>query len=96
MMNPLIKYRLTKYEVTGLIAIRAQQLANNAPTTLGDDQLAQIESPTAQKIAIAELLSNRIPLKIERKYSNSNKQVFKTDELDKSTIIDVASFLHKD
>jgi DNA-directed RNA polymerase subunit K/omega len=55
---------MTLYEKTTLIGTRMHQLANNAPTTLSEDELGDISN--IRDIAEKELRLKKIPLMISR------------------------------
>lgn len=75
-LNPALANRLGKYELTAILAARAQQLANNAPTTL--DKLPT-GATTAIEITLEEFAQNRLPLKLKRKYTNNVVKEFDLD-----------------
>ena len=81
-MNVDLQHRLGKYEYAAVISARAQQIANNAPTTLDiEDYKALGPSKDAISIAIAEFNKNRLPLKVKRTYSNGEAIEYDLDSL---------------
>lgn len=78
MTHPLLESRLGKYEYTALISARAQQLANNAPTTLTS---IPDGCTSAIEIALSEFSEGRLPIKIKRRMLNGDEVVKKLDEL---------------
>lgn len=74
---------MTKYEKTAMIGMRTQQLSNNAPTTLTEDELN--ETISIRDIAMKEFQLKKIPLMVERNV-NGNKEYWKIEDM----IIDFA------
>ena len=69
---------MTKYEKTCMIGMRTQQLSNNAPTTLSDDELRGLIS--IRDIALKEFELKKIPLMVERNV-NGTKEYWKIEDM---------------
>ena len=78
-MNPNLYHRIGKYEYTSVISVRAQQLANNAPTTL--ESVIVGGTHTAISLAVEEFKAGRLPLKLRRSHINGTQQVLTLEEL---------------
>ena len=78
-MNPNVYSRIGKYEYTSIISVRAQQLANNAPTTL--ETVKAGGNNTAITLAIEEFKAGRLPLKLRRTHIDGTTKVLTLDEL---------------
>lgn len=69
--------RMTKYEKTSLISVRAQQLASGLKPMI--DDLEGLRSPV--DIAKKELKERKIPLVIRRNVRGGKFEIWKVDEL---------------
>jgi len=72
--------RLTRYERTRIIALRAQQIAAGSPLFLKDDEIPEGEINPV-KLAELELKLGRLPLLIERKKITGESQLIPINEL---------------
>ena len=78
-MNPILEYRLTKYEKTAILSTRAQQLASRSETTLSTEEIQGLTR--VYDIAKKELELNKLPLKVKRSYTNGISKVFALETL---------------
>ena len=69
--------RMTKYEKTSLVSVRAQQLANGLKPLI--DSLEGFRNPI--EIAKEELKQRKIPLVIHRNVRGGKFEIWKVDEL---------------
>ncbi len=72
--------RLTKYERTRIIALRAQQIAAGSPLFLKDEEIPEGEVDPV-KLAELELKLKRLPFLIERKKATGETQFISVNEL---------------
>ena len=72
--------RLTRYEKTRIIALRAQQIAAGSPLFLKEDEIPEGEVDPI-KLAELELKLGRLPLLIERKRISGESQLIPVNEL---------------
>ena len=67
---------LTKYEMTLVLGIRAQQLSNGAPPMISTDGMFN-----EKEIALKELYSHKMPLIIKRKKPGGSSEFCKVSEM---------------
>jgi DNA-directed RNA polymerase subunit K len=72
--------KLTRYEKTRIIALRAQQIAAGSPLFLKDEEIPEGEVDPV-KLAELELKLGRLPLLIERKKITGESQLIPVNEL---------------
>lgn len=80
--NKSVKF-ITKYEKTALLAARRQQLSNNAPTMLTEDEIKKhkVNITSIYQIADIEYVLDKIPLLIRRKMPDGSYEYWKTEDL---------------
>jgi len=76
----LIK-NITKYEYTTVISLRAEQVSNNAPTFLTQDQIDDLENINPISIAKKEYELKKIPFIINRPISGDKYESWKLSDL---------------
>ena len=76
----LIK-NITKYEYTTVISLRAEQVSNNAPTFLTQDQIDDLENINPISIAKKEYELKKIPFIINRPISGDKYESWKLADL---------------
>ena len=76
----LIK-NITKYEYTTVISLRAEQVSNNAPTFLTQDQIDELDTINPISIAKKEYELKKIPFIIRRPISGNKYESWKLADL---------------
>ena len=76
----LIK-NITKYEYTTVISLRAEQVSNNAPTFLTQDQIDELDTINPISIAKKEYELKKIPFIINRPISGDKYESWKLADL---------------
>jgi DNA-directed RNA polymerase subunit K/omega len=71
---------ISKYEKTSIICLRLQQLANNSPTLLNNEELEKCKN--INDIVDKEYKLKKIPLKICRILPNNKKEIVTLDQLE--------------
>jgi len=79
----LTKPIMTRFEFTRLLSDRIKQLYEGAPPIIKVEQLQ-----TKEDIALTELLSGMIPLKIKRDLPNGKCEIWKVRELKRDHLVD--------
>jgi DNA-directed RNA polymerase subunit K/omega len=71
---------ISKYEKTSIISMRLQQLANNSPTLLNNDELKDCKN--IYDIVDKEYKLKKIPFKISRPLPNNKKEIVSLNYLE--------------
>lgn len=71
---------ISKYEKTMIISIRLQQLANNSPTLLNNEELKDCKN--IYDIVDKEYKLKKLPFKISRPLPNNKKEIVSLDYLE--------------
>jgi len=80
-MNP-IDNMMTKYEKAKLIGVRIEQLARGAPPVVSlDDVKSKYGEINTRNIALLELETRKMPLKIQRKTNTGEIIQYKLEQL---------------
>jgi DNA-directed RNA polymerase subunit K/omega len=72
---------MSKFEVTRLLCARAQQLSEGAPSTMPAEEVEGALRDAPLRLALAELETHRIPMKVSRVMPDGSRQTWKTGEM---------------
>jgi DNA-directed RNA polymerase I, II, and III subunit RPABC2 len=78
-MNNKTKNRLTKYEKSRLIGLRAQQISMGSPLMITQQSINKETDPV--KIAELELIQRKIPMVIKRTLPDGTVEILKLEDM---------------